>query len=115
VAAHLLAGVYNGTAPEPVTMGQMCTALGGVMRRPSWLPVPDFAINLLLGEGGQVGWIPEADREGREGRAATCSLLWGWTGAINQAWCLRYVGKPQGRAKLPRGLKRQHDHVMCQW
>jgi NAD dependent epimerase/dehydratase family enzyme len=49
------AGVYNGTAPKPVTMAQLCSAVGGVMGRPSWLPVPDFAITTLLGEGAQVG------------------------------------------------------------
>lgn len=48
------AGVYNGTAPKPVTMAQLCSAVGGVMGRPSWLPVPDFAITTLLGEGAQV-------------------------------------------------------------
>lgn len=47
-------GVYNGTAPKPVTMAQLCSSVGGVMGRPSWLPVPDFAITTLLGEGAQV-------------------------------------------------------------
>eukprot|EP00878_Enallax_costatus_P016561 GHUV01017376.1.p3 GENE.GHUV01017376.1~~GHUV01017376.1.p3 ORF type:complete len:123 (+),score=18.59 GHUV01017376.1:1367-1735(+) len=47
-------GVYNGTAPKPVTMAQLCSSLGGVLGRPSWLPVPDFAITTLLGEGAQV-------------------------------------------------------------
>lgn len=47
-------GVFNGTAPKPVTMAQLCSAVGGVMGRPSWLPVPDFAITTLLGEGAQV-------------------------------------------------------------
>lgn len=53
-------GVYNGTAPKPVTMAQLCSAVGGVMGRPSWLPVPDFAITTLLGEGAQVcchAWV----------------------------------------------------------
>lgn len=48
------AGTYNGTAPKPVTMAQLCSSVGGVMGRPSWLPVPDFAITTLLGEGAQV-------------------------------------------------------------
>lgn len=47
-------GVYNGTAPKPVTMAQLCSELGSVMGRPSWLPVPDFALNTLLLEGAQV-------------------------------------------------------------
>ncbi len=35
-------------------MAQLCSALGGVLGRPSWLPVPDFAVATLLGEGAQV-------------------------------------------------------------
>jgi uncharacterized protein len=47
-------GVYNATAPNPVTMAQVCTALGEVIDRPSWLPVPGFALDLLLGEGAKL-------------------------------------------------------------
>ena len=49
-----LTGTFNATAPNPVTMNQLCKTLGEVMQRPSWLPVPDFALELLLGEGAQV-------------------------------------------------------------
>jgi NAD dependent epimerase/dehydratase family enzyme len=35
-------------------MGELCSALGDVMSRPSFVPVPDFALNVLLGEGAQV-------------------------------------------------------------
>jgi len=48
------AGVYNATAPKPVRMSELCSALGGIMGRPSWLPVPDFALQTLLGEGATV-------------------------------------------------------------
>ena len=43
-------GAYNATAPNPVTMGQMCNTLGNCLGRPSWLPVPGFAltVNQLL-------------------------------------------------------------------
>jgi uncharacterized protein (TIGR01777 family) len=47
-------GVYNGTAPNPVRMSELCSSLGGVLGRPSWLPVPDFALQTLLGEGAGV-------------------------------------------------------------
>ena len=47
-------GVYNATAPKPVRMGELCSALGEVMGRPSFVPVPDFALKTLLGEGAQV-------------------------------------------------------------
>ena len=47
-------GVFNATAPTPVRMGELCSALGAVMGRPSFFPVPDFALKTLLGEGAQV-------------------------------------------------------------
>lgn len=43
-------GALNGTAPEPLTNRQFSTILGKVLRRPSLMPVPGFALNLLLGE-----------------------------------------------------------------
>lgn len=47
-------GVYNATAPHPVTMETFAQTLGTVMSRPSWLPVPNFALEALLGEGAIV-------------------------------------------------------------
>lgn len=47
-------GSYNATAPSPVRMSQLCQTLGEVMNRPSWLPVPSFALDVLLGEGAKV-------------------------------------------------------------
>ena len=47
-------GVFNATAPNPVRMSQFCQTLGEVMNRPSWLPVPDFVLELLLGDGSKV-------------------------------------------------------------
>ncbi|KIY95384.1 hypothetical protein MNEG_12576 [Monoraphidium neglectum] len=35
-------------------MAQLCSSVGGALGRPSWLPVPDFALNVLLGEGAKV-------------------------------------------------------------
>lgn len=49
-----LAGVYNGTAPAPVRMTEACQALGQALNRPSWLPVPDFVIEALLGDASVV-------------------------------------------------------------
>ena len=43
-------GVYNLTAPQPVTMKEFCRILGKVLNRPSWLSVPVFAARLALGE-----------------------------------------------------------------
>lgn len=47
-------GVLNGTAPNPVRMADFCQTLGQVLHRPSWLPVPDLALELLLGDGAKV-------------------------------------------------------------
>lgn len=47
-------GVFNATAPHPVRMSELCQTLGEVMNRPSWLPVPDFALEMLLGDAAQV-------------------------------------------------------------
>jgi uncharacterized protein len=47
-------GLYNGTAPNPLQMKDFCQVVGEVLDRPSWLPVPDFAIEALLGDGAVV-------------------------------------------------------------
>ncbi|KAJ0964251.1 hypothetical protein J5N97_029373 [Dioscorea zingiberensis] len=47
-------GIINGTAPNPVRLSEMCEQLGNVMGRPSWLPVPDFALKAVLGEGATI-------------------------------------------------------------
>ena len=54
IARSDLTGVYNATAPNPVRMSQLCQTLGDVMKRPSWLPVPDFVLEILLGDGAKV-------------------------------------------------------------
>ncbi|NMC21334.1 MAG: TIGR01777 family protein [Thermogutta sp.] len=45
-----MSGAFNMTAPEPVTNREMSRALGKVLRRPAVLPVPRFALQLVLGE-----------------------------------------------------------------
>jgi hypothetical protein len=47
-------GPVNATAPNPMTMKEFCSILGMVMRRPSWAPVPSFALRLLLGEMAEM-------------------------------------------------------------
>lgn len=49
-----MAGSFNATAPQPVRMAEFCTVMGDVMNRPSWLPVPSFALEALLGDAAQV-------------------------------------------------------------
>jgi uncharacterized protein (TIGR01777 family) len=47
-------GPVNATAPNPVTMKEFCRTLGQVMGRPSWAPVPGFALRLMLGEMAEM-------------------------------------------------------------
>ncbi len=47
-------GVYNLTGPNPVRNAEFGKALGQVMRRPYWMPVPAFALRLALGEMSQM-------------------------------------------------------------
>ncbi len=44
-------GPYNLTAPQPVSNAEFSRVLGRVLGRPSWLPVPAFALRLAFGEG----------------------------------------------------------------
>ena len=43
-------GVFNLTAPEPVTMKAFCRALGEAMGRSSWMAIPGFVLRLALGQ-----------------------------------------------------------------
>jgi hypothetical protein len=47
-------GVFNATAPNPVRMTELCQTIGETLNRPSWLPVPSFALEAYLGEGAKV-------------------------------------------------------------
>jgi uncharacterized protein (TIGR01777 family) len=44
-------GVLNATAPGPVTNAEFTHALGRAVGRPTVVPVPGFAMTLMLGEG----------------------------------------------------------------
>lgn len=45
-----VSGPLNATAPEPQTNKEFSATLGNVLGTPSWLPVPEFALRLALGE-----------------------------------------------------------------
>jgi uncharacterized protein (TIGR01777 family) len=45
-----VAGPVNVTAPEPVTNAELSKALGRVLHRPAFAPVPGLAVKLLYGE-----------------------------------------------------------------
>jgi hypothetical protein len=50
LADSAVRGPLNGVASDAVTMRDFCGTLGRVINRPSWLPVPEFALRLGLGE-----------------------------------------------------------------
>jgi uncharacterized protein (TIGR01777 family) len=54
LVAHLLdaselSGVFNGTAPNPVTNREFTETLAGILRRPALLPMPAWLVRLTLG------------------------------------------------------------------
>jgi uncharacterized protein (TIGR01777 family) len=46
-------GPVNAVCPEPVSMKEFAAELGAVMGRPSLLPVPKLAVQILMGEGAE--------------------------------------------------------------
>jgi uncharacterized protein len=49
-----LHGPLLATAPNPVTSREFATAIGATLRRPSLLPVPGFALRIVLGEAASA-------------------------------------------------------------
>jgi uncharacterized protein (TIGR01777 family) len=47
-------GALNAVAPNPVTNEEFTKALGSVLYRPTILPLPEFAVNLIFGEMGNA-------------------------------------------------------------
>ena len=49
-----LQGVFNATAPEPVTNVEFSKTLGQVLNRPAFIPIPAMVLNILLGEMSEL-------------------------------------------------------------
>lgn len=47
-------GAINVTAPNPVTNEEFTKTLGGVLYRPTFLPLPEFAVHMVFGEMGDA-------------------------------------------------------------
>lgn len=54
LAIDRLAGAINGTAPNPVRNKDFTETLGKALHRPAALPVPKFALKMMLGEGAEM-------------------------------------------------------------
>ena len=49
-----LQGVFNATAPNPVTNAEFTRCLAKVLKRPAFLPVPAIVLKILLGEMAEL-------------------------------------------------------------
>lgn len=47
-------GIYNITAPEPVTNRGFTAELGSILNKPARLPIPGFALKLALGQAATL-------------------------------------------------------------
>ena len=49
-----LRGAVNVVSPHPVTNEEFTKTLGSVLYRPTFLPLPEFAVNMIFGEMGDA-------------------------------------------------------------
>lgn len=49
-----LRGAVNSVSPHPVTNEEFTKAMGDVLYRPTLIPLPEFAVSMLLGEMGDA-------------------------------------------------------------
>ena len=49
-----LSGVFNMTAPNPVTNVQFSKSLGKALARPAFMPMPEWVLKLLMGESSEL-------------------------------------------------------------
>lgn len=49
-----LTGIFNATAPNPVSNYTFTKALGKALHRPTILPIPKFVLNIMYGEASSV-------------------------------------------------------------
>lgn len=47
-------GAINATSPHPLTNRDFSAAIAKALHRPSWFPVPKFALNVALGEAAEM-------------------------------------------------------------
>lgn len=49
-----LTGIFNATAPNPVSNYTFTKALGKALRRPTILPIPEFVLSIMYGEASSI-------------------------------------------------------------
>ncbi len=54
LADNSLTGPINMTTPSPAQNRDFMAAIGKAMGRPSWLPIPSFALKIIFGEGADL-------------------------------------------------------------
>ncbi len=54
LANEKMRGAVNVTSPNPVTNEEFTKTLGTVLYRPTFLPLPEFAVHMLMGEMGDA-------------------------------------------------------------
>jgi len=54
IIEHKLEGLFNATTPTPLTNYEFTKTLGRVLNRPTFLPLPEFVLQALFGEGSTV-------------------------------------------------------------
>ncbi|NMC12231.1 MAG: TIGR01777 family protein [Chloroflexi bacterium] len=47
-------GVFNCSSPNPIINREFSRAIGKILNRPSWLPLPEMVFNLFLGEKAKI-------------------------------------------------------------
>lgn len=47
-------GAVNAVSPQPVTNEEFTKAMGDVLYRPTFIPLPEFAVSMLMGEMGDA-------------------------------------------------------------
>ncbi|MEV6971468.1 TIGR01777 family oxidoreductase [Hamadaea sp. NPDC051192] len=67
IATEELAGPVNLAGPEAATNAEFTTTLGGLLHRPTIMPIPEFGVRLLVGEFANEAFkstrmVPEALR-----------------------------------------------------
>jgi len=54
ITEQKLTGVFNATAPSPISNYEFTKTLGSVLHRPTLIPLPEFVLKILFGEGATV-------------------------------------------------------------